>query len=113
MDTTQRLRIAGEPVSRRPFAGLGVQADDVIYNDQHRQAGVTEADCEMVESRIRALRPGIVRIFVAIDVFNPTLDGRTYDWSARPYQDLLRHMRNLQRAGALDGELPRRPVPAR
>jgi len=94
------LAISPSPLSRRRFHGLGVQADSFYYDDFNRQAGVTEDDCRLIETRLKALRPGVARIFLPLSDFNPALDGRTYDWDRPAFRDQLRNLRVLREAGA-------------
>ena len=94
------LTVSQEPISARPFHGLGVQADAYIYDDDNRRMGVTDKDLALFESRLAALRPGIVRIFAGIDLFNPSFDAKSYQWDLPGYGRLVHHLRNVKAAGA-------------
>ena len=58
------LTITDAPVSRLPFHGIGVETDCFIFDDANRQCGVNDKDLEMIERRLRALRPALSRMFV-------------------------------------------------
>lgn len=92
--------IEKEPISSRPFAGLGVQADCYIYNGINRQCGVSDDDYALWERRLKALRPGFARIFVPTTEFNPSGDGFTYDWETREMQWQCRNLAVLRESGA-------------
>jgi len=94
------LEVSAAPLSARRFCGLGFQADCYIYDDVNRQMGVGEDDYELVERRLKALRPSVVRVFVPITEFNPTCDGATYAWDTPEFQRQLRLLRVVREAGA-------------
>jgi len=60
------LQVANEPLSQRPFHGLGVQADPIWRQAAAAQWGVTRADIQLIEDRLRLLRPATARIFVDV-----------------------------------------------
>lgn len=97
---TNTLSIEKEPLSSRPFAGLGMQADCYIYDDVNRQFGVTDEDYALWERRLKALRPGLARIFLPTTEFNPSGDGVTYDWETVEMQRQYRNLAVLRDAGA-------------
>lgn len=91
--------VTDTPLSGRPFVGIGIEADAFIYDEENRRAGVNDDDLALIERRLRALRPGIARLFVYVDWFNPSLDGVTYAWDGADYRNLLRQLRLLQEIG--------------
>lgn len=84
----------------RAFRGLGVQADCYIYDDINRQFGVNDADYQRWERRLGLLRPGLARIFLPTNEFNPSGDRKTYDWNSVEMQWQLRNLDVLKAAGA-------------
>lgn len=82
------------------FCGLGVQADCYIYDDINRQFGVNDADYQRWERRLGLLRPGLARIFLPTNEFNPSGDRKTYDWNSVEMQWQLRNLDVLKAAGA-------------
>jgi hypothetical protein len=94
------VNVNSAPVSSRPNAGLGVQADCYIYDDINRQFGVNDADYARWERRLNLLRPGIARIFLPTTEFNPSGDGTTYDWNTVEMQRQCRNLAVLKEAGA-------------
>lgn len=96
---TDRQDICSSP-SPRAFRGLGVQADCYIYDDINREFGVNNTDCERWERRLGLLRPGLARIFLSTTEFNPSGDGRTYDWNTTEMHWQLRNLSVLKAAGA-------------
>jgi len=88
------------PLSTRACRGLGVQADCYIYDDVNRQFGVDDADYARWERRINLLRPGIARIFLPTTEFNPSGDGKTYDWNTVEMRRQCRNLAVLKEAGA-------------
>jgi len=94
-----KFQITKTPVSRPQFRGIGVEADCCIFSPTNAANGVTEPDLQLIERRIRALRPGIARLFVAVGWFNPSLDGRTFDWTRIEYRQLLRQLQLLDAVG--------------
>ena len=88
------------PASARPFRGLGMQADCYIYDEVNRQFGVNDADYDRWERRIGLLRPGLARVFLPTNEFNPSGDGVTYDWNTKELQWQLRNLAVLKKAGA-------------
>ncbi len=95
-----RIRVTDQPVSARPFVGLGVQADACIHNDMNKKMGVNEKDIALFEARTMALRPSIARIFISIGDYNPSLDAKTFVWDGPDFAMQLRQLRLLQKAGA-------------
>lgn len=95
-----KLSVEPQPISSRPFRGIGVQADAYLYDEQNRSMGVSDDDLRLYERRLAAVRPGIVRIFAPIDHFNASLDGETYDWSAPKARMLIDHLHNVKATGA-------------
>lgn len=93
------LRLSRQPLSSRPFRGLGVEADAYIFDDVNREAGVTDEDLALIERRVRALRPAVARLFVEVPWFNPALDGTTLRWGAPAYGHLVRQLRLLAELG--------------
>lgn len=90
------LQIAPRALSSRPFRGLGVQADAYIFDDTNRTCGVTEGDLDLIARRVRAIRPGVARLFVEVAWFNPSLDGVTLDWEQQEYRNLVRQLHLLR-----------------
>lgn len=88
------------PFSSRPCQGLGVQADCYIYDDVNREFGVDDADYARWERRLKLLRPGLARIFLPTTEFNPSGDGKTYDWNTAEMQRQYRNLAVLKEAGA-------------
>lgn len=84
---------------QRPLAGVGLQCDAYLYDHVNAAAGVTEADCALVERRLRALRPSLARTFCHMDWFNPARDAATYRWDLPGYAHLVRLLRVLQELG--------------
>lgn len=84
----------------RRCTGLGVQADCYIYDDVNSQFGVDDTDYARWERRLKALRPGMARIFLPLNEFNPSGDGRTYDWNTVEMQRQYRNLAVLKEAGA-------------
>src|SRR5882757_447437 len=97
---TSTLTIEKQPLSNRPFIGLGVQADCYIYDDVNRQFGVNDEDYALWERRLKALRPGLARIFLPTTEFNPSGEGHTYDWDTVEMQRQYRNLEVLREAGA-------------
>lgn len=96
------VQVVEKPISCRPFAGVGVQADCFLADEHNRKAGVTDADLALCAARLQALRPGIVRVFLGLDDFNPAFDAATYDWTC----DAFRRQRDwLQQLGALGAKV--------
>ena len=77
-----------------------MQADCYIYDDVNRQFGVDEADHARWERRLKRLRPGLARIFLPTSEFNPSGDGKTYDWNTIELQRQYRNLAVLRDAGA-------------
>ncbi len=94
-----RLHIATQPLSRRPFSGIGVQVDCFLYDETNQEASVTAEDLALYERRLAALRPGAARVFVAISDFNPSFDAKTYDWSRAEFQRQLAGLKRLDALG--------------
>jgi hypothetical protein len=93
--TAADLDIDSCSVSGRSFHGLGVQMDAYIFDDANRACGVTEEDLDLIARRVRAIRPGVARIFVEVSWFNPSLDGVTLVWDRPEYRNLVRQLRLL------------------
>ncbi|MFP4029296.1 MAG: hypothetical protein ACLFWL_16025 [Candidatus Brocadiia bacterium] len=106
-----KLTISKQPISDRRFHGLGFQADPFVYDETNCQAGVEESDFKLIEERIRAIRPAIARIFVAVEWFNPSLDGKTFDWETAELKNLLRQLRLLDSLGTRINLVLFRPFP--
>lgn len=85
--------IQPEPVGRRPFSGLGVQADASIYHEVNRVAGVDEGDLELIARRVRCLRPAIARLFVKTHWFEISIGKGE---SSVEFAALLRQLRLLK-----------------
>jgi hypothetical protein len=94
------LRPGDAPASASPFRGLGMQTDCYIYDEVNRQFGVNEADYDRWERRLGLLRPGLARVFLPTNEFNPSGDGSTYDWTTPELQWQLRNLAVLKGAGA-------------
>ena len=58
------LNVAESPLSRRPFHGLGVQADPIWRQTDAAKWGVNQTDIALIEDRLRALRPAVARLFM-------------------------------------------------
>ncbi|MCG3150735.1 MAG: hypothetical protein PCFJNLEI_04236 [Verrucomicrobiae bacterium] len=71
-----------------------MQADPIF---SYGEAGA--ADIELIDSRTRALRPAIARLFVDVRWFNPSLDGQTFDWDNRHCRNLCRQVELLAALG--------------
>lgn len=95
-----RLHLAGQPLHRRPFYGLGVEADGVLYNENNEKSGVTEEEVEKVEGRIVTLRPSIARMFFQVQNICAELDPDNLDPDAGELQRNLRMLSVLREAGA-------------
>ncbi len=94
------IDIGNSPASTSPFRGLGMQTDCYIYDDVNRQFGVNDADYARWERRLGLLRPGLARVFLPTNEFNPSGDGKTYDWNTKEMQWQLRNLAVLKAAGA-------------
>jgi len=93
------LKLSAQPLSNRPFLGLGAQADAYIFNETNRICGVNEEALALIARRIHSLRPGIIRMFVELAWF-----GYPDQESAEPsaeYRAFLRQLKLLQEAGSL------------
>lgn len=106
-----RLTITRKAVTSQPFRGIGAEADCFIFDEQNRNAGVTEEDLQLVERRLRAVAPGVARLFVDAAWFNPALDGTTFDWNGAAYANLLRQLRLLQACGTACNLVMFQPMP--
>ena len=95
-----QLTIGAEPASQRPFAGIGLQCDAYLYDAVNAAAGVNEQDYALIEKRLRAIRPSLVRTFCHVDWFNPARDAAMYRWDLPGYANLARLLRLLQEIGA-------------
>lgn len=69
------LTLHPESVTSRPFMGLGVEADPYIFDEANRRCGVNEQDFEIIENRVRGLRPSIARIFANVPWFSHLAEG--------------------------------------
>ncbi len=94
------LTVTPTPISHRAYYGLGVQADAYIYDETNRDMGVGPKDLELFERRLQALRPDIVRVFANIDLFNPSFDAATYEWTLPAFRQFVDHLHNVRAAGA-------------
>ncbi len=94
------VSISEKPISSRTCTGLAVQADCYIYDDVNKQFGVDDADYVRWERRLKALRPGMARIFLPLNEFNPSGDGMAYDWNTVEMQRQYRNLAVLKEAGA-------------
>lgn len=94
-----RLTLQTGSGTERPLAGIGLQCDAYLYDRVNAAAGVNAADCELLERRLRALRPSLARTFCHVDWFNPARDAATYRWDLPGYANLLRLLRLLQELG--------------
>jgi len=90
------LQISKQAISVRPFRGLGAEMDAYIFDETNRACGVTDADLDLIARRIRAIRPGVARMFVECAWFNPGLDGVTLAWDQPGYRNLVRQLRLLR-----------------
>jgi hypothetical protein len=93
------ITVTDQPLSGRRFLGLGVETDGVIFGQANRDLGVDDADLARIEARLRLLRPALSRMFVDVKTFNPSLDGRTFDWDHPHVACLLRMLRILRELG--------------
>jgi hypothetical protein len=100
MSNSYKVIIAENPISNRLIAGIGFQADCYIYDDLNSKCGVNIDDYARLERRIKAMRPGIARIFLSLEDYNPTGDDCTFEWDSMQMQMQLRNLRVLQDAGA-------------
>lgn len=98
--STARLEIASKPLSSRPFRGIGAEMDAYIFDATNRDCGVAEQDHELIERRVKALRPAVSRLFVEVAWFNPSLDGTALDWTGEGFRNLVRQLRLLGQIGA-------------
>ncbi len=101
MSNTYHVKILEKPISDRLTAGIGVQADCCIYDELNRNCGVNDGDYTRLENRIKAMRPGIARIFLSLNDFNPSGDECTYDWDTESMRMQIRNLRVLRDAGAM------------
>ena len=106
------LQIDRRALSTRPFRGLGTQADAYIFDETNRTCGVTEEDLDLIARRVRALRPGVARLFVEVVWFNPSLDGVTLVWDQPGYRNLVRQLRLLRETQTLVNLVLFSPYPA-
>ena len=90
------LQISDRAVSARPFRGLGAQMDAYIFDDTNRACGIMEDDLRLIARRVRALRPGVGRLFVEVAWFNPSLDGISFVWDQPGYRNLVRQLHLLR-----------------
>lgn len=93
------LFITDIPVTGKTFRGIGAEADCFIFDDTNKACGVNDADLELIERRMRAVRPAIARLFVDVRWVNPSLDGETLVWDGAYYGHLLRQLRLLDDIG--------------
>ncbi|MEI6520513.1 MAG: hypothetical protein WCO98_10835 [bacterium] len=101
MYNISKIKIAGKPLSDRLFCGIGVEADCCIYDELNRNCGVNDDDYARLERRMKAMRPGIARIFLSLNDFNPSGDECTYDWDSENMRMQIRNLRVLRDAGAM------------
>ena len=96
------VTVTRDPLSARPWLGFGVEADPWNYHlagvDAAGQARVNE----LTERRLRALRPGVARLFTNVAWWNPELDGDPahYRWDHPELGDVVRVLRLLEDIGA-------------
>ncbi len=99
------------PISDRPFFGLGAQADGYLYDSCNAQFRLTPQDYELNERRLDELRLANTRMFVHVDWFNPSLDGKTFDWDDDDFgcflKQLKRHRANGTQANLVLFQPPR------
>lgn len=84
------LRILTTAASPNPFRGIGVQADPPRFAFRNRELlGDSDVDrlIARAEQRLSVLRPGLARLFVFVEQWNPDLDGRNFVWD---HPDFLR-----------------------
>lgn len=91
--------IHNQPLSHRPFRGIGAQADAYIFDEANRSCGVNEEDLELIARRIRYLKLSNARLFVEVAWFNPSLDGTTLVWDQPGYLNLVRQIQLLRETG--------------
>mgnify|MGYP001809836575 CR=1 FL=1 len=94
-----QLTITDTPLSPRPFLGLGVQADGVLYNALNAECGCGVADYALNEERLLAMRPAIARMFFDVDAICPGLRVDAFDPQAPAYANNLRMLRVLKDCG--------------
>lgn len=95
-----RLTTGIQSLRQRPFAGFGLQCDAYLYDAINAAAGVKEQDYALIETRLRAIRPSLARMFCHVGWFNPEHDAATYRWDLPGYGNMLRLLRVLQEIGA-------------
>jgi len=95
------IRVTSDPISKRHFYGLGVEADGALYNEHNRRSKVSEQELEMIEDRIRALRPSLMRMFFNAGAICPNLEPAALDANSEEYRNNLRMLKVLQGAGAM------------
>jgi len=94
-----RLAPNSTPHPIRPLEGFGLQCDGYFYDKVNAAAGVTAEDCALIERRLCAIRPSLVRMFCHVDWFNPERDATNYRWDLPGYANMLRMLRLLQELG--------------
>ncbi len=95
-----RITVTETPLHHRLFEGFGLECDPVIYNVVNAAAGVRDKDIELIERRLRAIRPSLARMFFTVDWVNPTRDGKDFCWDSPDYLNFVRLLRLLQEIGA-------------
>lgn len=103
--------ISGVKNGRLPFSGIGAEADAYIFDEANRSLGMTDADFELVERRIGAVRPALSRMFVELEWFNPSLDGTSFKWDGPGYVNLVRQLRLLRKVGTSVNLVLFKPLP--
>ena len=76
-----------------PFMGFGYNQNSVDITPEGENNPVwTEERFRIVEERVRAIKPGLVRIPVHRQWYNPSLQSGDYDWSTPEMKGFYRFM---------------------
>lgn len=87
-------------VSVPSLLGFGVEDDGFFYNADNRTRGASEEAVALREARLRFLRPQLVRMFLSLKDWNPSLDGMTFTADSDNMQSRYRTLDLYQELGA-------------
>jgi hypothetical protein len=89
-----------DETSCKALLGIGGQDNGWFYNRYNREAGVTQADYSLNETRLRWLAPDVVRMFIWSRYWCPSANWETFVWDDPDMQSIYRTLQLYQEIGS-------------
>ncbi|MBL7196705.1 MAG: hypothetical protein ISS47_01250 [Candidatus Omnitrophica bacterium] len=84
------IKIHAETIINDNFYGFGVETLPCLWTKENKKAGVGEEDIRLNLKRIKEMNFPITRIFVPWEIWNPSVDYKTFTWKSDGMESLCK-----------------------